>query len=321
MDWAAGAARCLFGRRVVTKPVGVSVPASTSNLGPGFDALSLALGIYLRVAVEPSTSGEPLRVAAVGVDSHKMPAGRENLIVQVMDKVAQRRRRSMAPVLLRVENEIPLARGLGSSSTAILAGISCYEIVSGEFLTVEEIFDHAMEFEPHPDNLAAGLFGGLTVSATSDDGHSKSLKTSVAKGIAPVLVVPEFELSTRRAREVLPDRYSRRDAVFNIQRSALLVAALVAGDWRLLSEAMRDRCHQPYRAPLIPGLDAVLAIEADGLAGIALSGAGPTVLAFAEPDKAERVGNRIVKVFERAGVSAAATVSRIDTEGRRFLDA
>ena len=248
-----------------------------------------------------------------------MPDGGDNLILRVMDAVAKRRGRRIEPVFLKVQNEIPLARGLGSSSTAILAGISCYEIVAGDALSESEIFDHAMEFEPHPDNLAAGLLGGLTVSAVSDGGKAMSSSLKVSDGITPVLVIPDFELSTEKARDVLPEGYSRRDAVFNIQRAPLMVAALTLGNWQMLSEAMRDRIHQPYRAGLIPGFEAVLKMETDGLAGIALSGAGPTVLAFAAPEAAASVGDQIVEVFGRSGVRASARVSKIDTEGRCFL--
>lgn len=320
MDGAAGPGSRLLGACAVTKAAGVRVPASTSNLGPGFDALSLALDIHLEVGLETSVSSGESRVLASGIDSQRMPSGRDNLIVRVMETVAERRGRQLDPVLLKVRNDIPLARGLGSSSTAILAGISCYEIASGDSLEIAEIFDYAMAFEPHPDNLAAGLLGGLTVSATREGSRPMCLRLEVADGICPVLVIPDFELSTAKARDVLPESYSRRDAVFNIQRSALLVAALTRGDWSVLSEAMRDRIHQPYRAPMIPGFDSLLKIEEDGLAGIALSGAGPAIVAFAETERAASVGSRIVSVFERAGVSAAARVCKIDTTGRRFLE-
>ena len=298
---------------------GVRIPASTANLGPGFDALSLALNLYLSVRVEARDPGHLDRVAAVGVDSEKVPKGPDNLIVRVMERVAERRGYDLPPVFLRVLNEIPLSRGLGSSATAILAGISCYEIVSGESVTQEEIFDYAMEFEPHPDNLAAALFGGLTVSATRDRGAAIALKLGVSESVSPVLVIPDFELSTDKARTVLPDAYSRTDTVFNVQRAALVVAALTTGHWDVLSEAMRDRIHQPYRTPLIPGFGEVLTMDVDGLVGISLSGAGPSVLALAEPSQAAAIGQKIVDVFERAGVAAVARVSKIDTKGRQFL--
>jgi len=296
----------------------VRIPASTSNLGPGFDALSIALQIYLDVRVDPGEGKH--RVRASGVDSDKMSAGEENLILKVLERVAERRHRPIDPLTLVVGNSVPLARGLGSSAAAILAGISCYEVATGERLTIDEIFDYAWEFEPHPDNVAAALFGGLTVSATSESSRAVFLKLDVPAGVLPVLVIPDFELATAQARRVLPDSYSRTDAVFNIQRAALIVGALAKGEWRLLSEAMKDRVHQPYRSPMVPGLEQVLALRGEGLYGVALSGAGPTILALAEPARSEEVGRRISELFRTHGVSARVDISRIDTEGRRFLD-
>lgn len=301
----------------------VRVPASTANLGPGFDALSLALCIYVEVEVDTdvetsaSDSGAR-RISSVGVDAEKMPTGDDNLIVRVLDRVAEGRGRSLPKAMLKVSNQIPLARGMGSSSTAIIAGISCYEMLSGDELSVDQIFKYAIEFEPHPDNLAAALFGGLTLSAIGADGNVVVTTIDVPRGIQPVLVVPEFELSTEKARSVLPDSYSRADVVFNVQRSTLVVGALAGGRWDLLAEAMKDRIHQPYRASLIPGLEQALSLRTDGLIATALSGAGPTVLAFTKGEYAEAVGSQIVSVFESHGVTAATRISEIDRFGRVF---
>ena len=292
------------------------VPGSSSNLGPGFDTLSLALEIYLRVEVAPDEGSGGLRVNPSGVDSGRIPVGEDNLIVRVIASIARQRGQSIGSATLTVRNEIPLARGLGSSSAAIIAGITSYELLAEEQLSVDEIFGYAHEFEPHPDNLAAGLFGGLVVSATGEHGRTAFARVPVPDGFVPVVVIPEFELSTEQARSVLPAEYSRSDAVFNVQRSAMVVAALSTGNWNLLAEAMRDRMHQPYRAPLIPGLEEVLRMREDGLLGVALSGAGPTILALAAPEKATSVGRSIVEVFATHGVGADARVSPIDTAGR-----
>ena len=307
----------------MTASTRVRVPGSTANLGPGFDALSLALAVYLEVEVD--TDAEPsagdsggFRISGSGVDAEKMPTGGDNLIVRVLDRVARRRGRVLPKAMLKANNQIPLARGMGSSSTAIIAGISCYEMLSGDELSVDEIFEYAFEFEPHPDNLAAALYGGLTVSALRPDGKAVVSTVEIPDGLRPVLVIPEFELSTEKARSVLPDTYSRADVVFNVQRSALVVGALAGGKWDLLAEAMKDRMHQPYRAPLIPGLEQVLSLRTDGLLATALSGAGPTVLALTRPESAEAVGAQIVSVFERHGVTALACISEIDTSGRVF---
>ena len=297
---------------------GVRIPASTSNLGPGFDCLGCALELYLDVRVAPGEGAH--RVSASGVDCDKMPSGEDNLIVKVLNRVAERRARQIDPVSLRVENGVPLARGLGSSATAILAGISCYEIAAGDRLSEDEILDYAWEFEPHSDNLVAALLGGLTLPATVGTSNPVFMKLDVPEGVTPVLVIPDFEVSTRSAREVLPDSYSKSDLVFNIQRSALVVGAIATGRWEFLGEAMRDRVHQPYRAGLVPGLEQVLALKGDGLYGIALSGAGPTVLALTDPRKCEDVGRRVTEVFSTHGVSVRVETTRIDTVGRRFLE-
>jgi homoserine kinase len=300
------------------------VPASTANLGAGFDALSLALERYLRVRLEvPSAEalrllpeGETFGIEAGGVDAEKIPASADNLIVRVARSVARQKGRTLPPFRLAIENEIPLARGMGSSASAIIAGITCYELLAEDNLNDQEMFGYAYEFEPHPDNLAAALYGGLVVAATTAEGEVLVAKLSVPDGVQPIVVIPAFELSTEKARAVLPQTYSRKDAVYNVQRAALAVAALTSGNWGLVREAMRDKIHQPYRAPLIPGFEDILKLDAPGLIGVALSGAGPTVLALARPAEAPNVGRAISSLFEKAGVEAAAHILKIDTAGR-----
>jgi homoserine kinase len=291
------------------------VPASTSNLGAGFDALSLALQRYLKVSVEPAAVFE---IVAKGVDASSIPTTPDNLIRRVADQVAKGRGKQLPPFRMTIENEIPLARGMGSSAAAIIAGITCYELAAEDKLSDGEIFQYALEFESHPDNLAAALRGGLVATAIADDGEVLIAKLAVADGVKTVVVIPAFELSTEKARSVLPQTYSRKDAVYNIQRSALTIAALTTGNWAYLREAMKDRIHQPYRAKLIPGFEEILAMNAPGLLSVALSGAGPTVLALAKPEDAESVGRAIAGVFEKHGVKATPNLVNIDTEGRVF---
>jgi homoserine kinase len=305
------------------------VPASTSNLGAGFDALSLALEKYLRVNIEipsPGPSGRPLpegeacEIVARGVDGDSIPTTPDNLILRVANSVAAQRNRPLRAFRMTIENEIPLARGMGSSAAAIIAGVTCYEVVAEDRLSEPDIFRYALEFESHPDNLAAALRGGLVATAVAADGEVLIAKLSVAEGVRPILVIPAFQLSTEKARGVLPQTYSRKDAVYNIQRSALTIATLTTGGWTMLREAMRDRVHQPYRAPLIPGFGEILSLNTPGLFGIALSGAGPTVLAFASPGNEESVGRAIVSVFDKHGVKATPVVVNIDTKGRVIAD-
>ena len=290
------------------------VPASTSNLGAGFDALSLALQRYLRVQLE--VGGSAFEIIARGVDASSIPTTPENLILRVAKSVASQRKRTLPGFRMGIDNEIPLARGMGSSAAAIIAGITCYELAAEDSLSEAEIFRYAHEFESHPDNLAAAFRGGLVAATEAADGGVMMVKLRVADGAKAIVVIPAFDLSTEKARGVLPLTYSRKDAVYNIQRSALTIAALTTGDWAMLREAMRDRIHQPYRAPLIPGFEEILALNTPGLLGVALSGAGPTVFALATPAKSESVGRAITDVFEKHGVNATPMIVNIDEEGR-----
>src|SRR5215472_3903164 len=231
------------------------VPAGTSNLGAGFDALGLALEMYLRVRIEPSSKTE---VVALGVDSAEIPTTSNNLILRVANRVALHRKRELPPFRMTIANEIPLARGLGSSAAAIIAGITSYELLAQDWLSEAEIFRYAFEFETHPDNLSPALRGGLVAACQGADSEVFIANLKVAPGVKSVIVIPEFEISTEKARAVLPQTYSRKDAVYNLQRSALVIGALTTGNWGLVREAMNDRIHQPYRASLIPGFEEIL---------------------------------------------------------------
>src|SRR5215831_11218049 len=289
------------------------VPAGTSNLGAGFDTLGLALELYLRVRIEPSSKTE---IVALGLGSDEIPTTADNLILRVATRVAKHRHRDLSPFRMTIANEIPLARGLGSSAAAIIAGVTCYELVTQDRLSEREIFKYAFEFESHPDNLSPALRGGLVAACQGPESEVFIANLKVAPGVKSVIVVPEFEVSTEKARAVLPQSYSRKDAVYNIQRSALIIGALTTGNWPLLREAMSDRIHQPYRASLIPGFEEILALRTPGMYGIALSGAGPTIFALAEPAQADAVGWDITSIFEKYGVKALPHVVNIDTEGR-----
>jgi homoserine kinase len=289
------------------------VPAGTSNLGAGFDALGLALEFYLRVRIELSSKPG---IVALGVDASEIPTTSDNLILRVANRVASLRNRELPPFRMTIANEIPLMRGLGSSAAAIIAGITCYELAAEDRLSEAEIFKYAFEFETHPDNLSPALRGGLVAACRGADSEVFIANLTVAPGVKCVVVIPDFEVSTEKARAVLPQTYKRQDAVYNIQRSALIIGALTTGNWPLLREAMNDRIHQPYRASLIPGFEEILALRTPGMYGIALSGAGPTIFALAEPAKADGVGWEITAVFEKHGVKALPHVVNIDTEGR-----
>jgi homoserine kinase len=257
----------------------LKVPASSANLGPGFDALGLALGVYLTCRFRRS---ERLTVRSSGRDAAAIPETADNLIWQTALSVARSLGRTMPAIELEIRNDIPLGKGMGSSAAALTAGV----VIADELLELKwkplRILDEAARLEGHPDNVAPCTLGSIVASAIDSGGVTRAVRLDLPKGFDLAIVVPDFDLPTSKARAVLPSGYSREDAVFNVQRAALLIAALATGTTSVVSAAIEDRFHQPYREALVPGLHEILRLRAPGLLGCALSGAGPSILVFFE---------------------------------------
>ncbi|HEX8097262.1 MAG TPA: homoserine kinase [Pyrinomonadaceae bacterium] len=295
----------------------VRVPASTSNLGAGFDCFGLALRLYLTVrAFAAPTSSAPCRVRSLPREENsKLPRNTENLIFRVMLRTAERLGRELPPVRLAVRNEIPLGRGLGSSAAAAIAGVYLGARLAGEGVSKEEVLRYATEIEGHPDNVAASLHGGWTIACTSGGGSVLALKKRWPAEVKVVAVSPHAELETKGARALLSQTVSLADAVHNLQRAALFTAALEERAYDLLWEATRDRLHQEQRKYLVPGVAEALSTERmTGLLGLALSGAGPTVVALALGNF-EEIGKRIAGCFEKHGVRTGVRLLEVDEEG------
>lgn len=304
----------------------IIVPASTSNLGASFDTCGLALSLYLRLEVEPLDGRFEIIPSGEGAD--KVPLDESNLIVRAARYVSAERRRPLTGARLRIESQIPLSRGLGSSSSAIVAGISVYEALTGDRLEMEDFFDYALHFEGHGDNLAPSTLGGMVVAVVKEyldySGTERRSLLAVRRPwpeeVGVVICVPEIELETSRMRAILPQMVTRHDAVYNVQRAALLQAALAERRFDLLSEALRDRLHQPFRAPLAPGLVDVLKLNDEtqnfpGLLGAAISGAGSTMIAFVTGN-GDRIGAEMVSRLSASGVRARAMQVAVDNRGR-----
>jgi homoserine kinase len=299
------------------RKVHVRVPASTANLGPGFDALGMALGLYNEIEVE--LSGTRLALEVEGEGREKLQSlGERNLVARSVIETLRRLGVRADGVRVRMVNRIPLSRGLGSSSAAAMGGVAAALALAGATLPPEEMLDLALLFEGHPDNITPALLGGLTVS-TLVEGRVKCVKLPVPEGLQAIAVIPEFHLSTAKARRALPPTVPRVDAVFNVGRAALFLAAMQAGRLELLREAARDRLHQPYRASLVPGMEEVLAEgERAGALACFLSGAGPTLLALTAGDGLA-IGERMVTCWKTcANVTARAQILAIDREGLRL---
>lgn len=295
--------------------VRVRVPASTANLGAGFDALGLALGLYNEIEVERG-GGDGMRLTIEGEGAERLQAlGAQNLVARAVAGTLAHLGAPPAGISVRVINRIPLSRGLGSSSAAVVGGVAGAAALADVSLTAEELLDLCLPLEGHPDNITPALLGGLTV-ATLVEGKVRCVKLPVPDALQAVAVIPDFRLSTAKARQALPPMVPRADAVFNVGRVALFLAGLQAGRLDLLLEGVKDRLHQPYRAPLVPGMSDVLAEgERAGALACFLSGAGPTLLALVAGDPGD-VGRRMAKCWhERAGVTARTQALAIDREG------
>ncbi len=292
--------------------VKVSVPASTSNLGPGFDALGLSLKLYNEFEVETADS---YAVEVYGTDSEKIPTDDSNLFLRVYKSTSEYLGFSQ-PVKVKIKNDIPIGRGLGSSATAIVAGILAAQAVGSLKLSLDEVMDIALKFEPHPDNLLPALLGGFVIAATN--GELSFLKLKFPKELKVVVVIPELLLSTEHSRSVLPESYSKKDVIFNIQRVALLLGALCKRDFHLLKEATRDKLHQPYRSDLIPGFWDVLShAYSCGAYAAFLSGAGSCIAAFADKNF-DKIGKSMCEVFESLGIEARYLILEVDENGAVF---
>lgn len=304
----------------------IIVPASTSNLGSSFDTCGLALSLYLRLEVEP-LSGR-FEITATGEGADKVPVDESNLIIRAARYVAAERRIPLTGARLKVDSQIPLSRGLGSSSSAIIAGISVFEALTGDRLDQDDFFNYALHFEGHGDNLAPSMLGGMVVAVVKEyvdfSGTERQSLLAVRRPwpeeVRVVICVPDFELETARMRAILPQMVTRHDAIYNVQRAALLQAALAERRFDMLSEALRDRLHQPYRAPLAPGLSDVLKLNDEtekypGLLGAAISGAGSTMIAFVTGN-GDRIGREMVDRLNSSGVRSRAMEVAVDNRGR-----
>jgi homoserine kinase len=292
--------------------VHVRVPATSANLGPGFDALGLALALYNDVT---ATEADEVAVTVEGEGSARLPRTGDNVVARGVRQAYQAAGRPFKGVALTCVNRVPTARGLGSSAAAWVGGLVAGNALLGGPLSREALLTLAARAEGHPDNVAAALLGGLTVSCALGDGRISAVSLPVPGAVRWVALVPEMTSATAEARSVLPASVPRADAVFNVQRVSLLLAGLQAGRLDVLDAALDDRLHQPYRLRLFPWMPAVAdAARAAGALGCVLSGAGPSLLA-AVRDDAEVVARSMEGALAAAGVRGRAWAFAVDTEG------
>ena len=303
------------------RKVQVKIPASSSNFGPGFDTLGLAFKLYNELELEaekvssPGQSGVCIEIEGEGEEI--LPRNEKNIVWQSAKEIFRACRVPISSYRfhLKMMNRIPLSRGLGSSAAARLGGILAANAIAGQKMRPEELIRWAVKMEGHPDNVVPQMVGGFCICAVLED-KIQFIKLSVPKKISAVVCLPDFELPTKKAQAILPKKISHQDAVFNVSRVALLIGALAKGESCHLKTAMEDRLHQKYRKKFVPGFDRVIKnAYQQGALGVALSGAGPSILAFAPNGKARQIGLGMEKGFLSSGKKSKSIFLDIDNQG------
>jgi len=299
---------------VKTAKVTVRVPATSANLGPGFDCLGMALDLFNTVTVE---TAQEIKIEVRGEGSDSLSRRADNLVYRSALALFQVSGKGSPKLAIECQNQIPLARGLGSSAAAVVGGLVGANILAGEPLTRQRLLKLATEIEGHPDNVAPALMGGCQI-VVKDGDRIVTSQVPVAKGLKAVIFVPDFPMSTQRARGVLPDRYPRGDVIFNLGRVALLVNALGQGTFEDLRIATQDRLHQRYRESLFPQMRTIIErVSLAGAVGVFLSGAGSSILALGK--EADRIELAMSTAAREAGVSGKTMIRSICPTGAEVL--
>lgn len=307
--------------------VTVRVPATTANLGPGFDCLGAALTRYNQfqfTALSPVDEAQPsilkssmLKIDVEGLEADRVQRDDRNLAYKAFCYFFRKRHQPIPAVHITLKLGVPLARGLGSSATAIIGGLVGANALAGSPLTPLQLLDFAIALEGHPDNVAPALLGGCQLSVRDQTTQAWTIcPIHWSADIVPILAIPDFELSTQSARSVLPQQCSYSDAIFNLSHVGLLIKGLEAGRGDWIQTALQDRLHQPYRLALIPGFAEVFeAAMESGALGLVISGAGPTLLALSSAETAQHTAHQMQSAWRDAGVNAQVDLAHIDSKG------
>ncbi|MDO4581588.1 MAG: homoserine kinase [Bacillota bacterium] len=295
------------------------IPAATANLGCGYDTFGMALGYYNYLEF---AEAEQYDLRIIGEGEGHLPRNNANLVVRAAAAAYELAGRSMPPLALTAHNNIPLSRGMGSSSSAIVAGIMAANTLMGDPLDRPALLELAAKLEGHPDNVAPAIYGGFTITA-HEGGRLYCKKLTLPPQLRVLLAIPSFTVATKKARAILPRQVALTDAVFNISHAAYMAAALAEGDIRGFGAMLFDRLHQPYRYQLVRGAqDVADAAVAAGAIGCVLSGSGPTMAAFSEDDEPLNAGiaAAMSEAFARNGVSCRMMILNTDNRGAALME-
>jgi len=298
------------------KKIKIRIPATTANFGSGFDVLGAALKLYNEIEVsEVGSRKSEVKITIEGEGKDTLPRDEKNVVVRSMNAVFNICKKFLPAYHLRLINRIPLARGLGSSAAARLGGVIAANEICDRKISQDDIIQIVSKLEGHPDNVVPSFFGGLCI-CNFNGKNVKYAKLKMPSNLKAVLCIPDFELSTDKARNVLPETISHKDAVFNSGRVALFMSAIIQKKYELLAIAMEDKLHQPYRKKLIPGMDDVFnSAKKSGAYGVCISGSGPTILAVSSQQSSVKVGKAMQKAFSEYRIISKYIICDFDNEG------
>ena len=302
--------------------VTVKVPATSANLGPGFDCLGIALPLYNEITVEETVMpGSGIEINIIdyndAYDIMSVPKDENNLAYKAIELLYNFIGQTASDIKITIKTNIPVARGLGSSASVIVGGLVAANELLGKPADDAVLLSIAAEVEGHPDNVAPALFGGFCLSSFEDDGSVSYSKIEWPKNWKLSVLIPDYELDTKIARSVLPESISIKDAAFNIRKSSMIIDAVYRKDSEAMKKALKDKLHQPYREKLINGFKELQEFlqNKEDILGCVISGAGPTILVISENDGFEKSENEIKQVFEDLNVKCDIRTYEVENEG------
>lgn len=301
------------------KLITFKIPATSANIGSGFDSVGLALNLYNEIHIYENDNSKKIEFEIFGEGENEI-SKKDNMIYSAMKLIFKKlKSKPNKGYIIKCINRIPLSRGLGSSSAAIIGGLLCANFILGNKLKIEkDILNMAVQIEGHPDNVAPAILGGIVSGVVKKEEDFKYIKIKPPKNLKAIVSIPDFYLSTEIARNILPKEITRKDAIFNISRAALLTSALFSNRLDLLEIATEDKIHQDYRAKFIPNLNQLFKeTKKAGAYSVTISGAGSSILALTKDDKSiiEKVSKAMHSSFKKKNINSVIKVLNIPTKG------
>ena len=309
--------------------VSVKVPASSANIGPGFDCLGIALPIYNTITIEETVlPGTGIEINIMSEEENidemvfdKIPRDKTNLVYKAVEMLYNSIGQEPSELKINIQTGIPIARGLGSSSSIIVGGLLAANKLLGDPADETALLAIATEVEGHPDNVAPAILGGLVLSSQEDDGSVSYFKMNWPEEWGLTVCIPDFELSTEISRSVLPKEVSMADANFNAKHLAMLIQAINTQDHKLMKLALQDKLHQPYREKLVPGMKDIMDAfkHEDGVLGCVLSGAGPSILVISHKYDVDKIKSIVKDIWESQNINVDVRTLKVEESGAVVL--